>query len=191
MNVSRLSAREKALVALAATALPGIFVLLFGAVDKRAELVQKSAERERLEVALGQKPAATDAELARLTARRVALRDQIEKNKKALAEVSRAFPKDGAAALAAVSELAARLGILVRESAPFDPASDPLPRPRRRFVIVASFPALRAFIAALPGLRDGPVHLESMTVDSVALPSDIESGAEEAHVLVATLVLVL
>ncbi|MEZ0229393.1 MAG: hypothetical protein ACAI25_12260 [Planctomycetota bacterium] len=191
MKLSRLATREKVLLAFAATFVPAVFVLLYPVLDRRAELAKKSGERDKLEVAAGQKPS-TDAELARLTARRAALRETIDKDKKALAVLAASFPRNSAKALEGVSALAAELGVLIRESQPVAPlADDAMPRPRRRFTVVASFAALRALVAALPALRDGPVHVEELSIDTVALPNDIESGGEGNYALVATLVLVL
>jgi hypothetical protein len=192
VNLSRLNSREKALLGFVATFVPALVLLVFPAFGYRADLAKKTAERDRLEVALGQKPAATDAELASLSARRAALREAIDRDRKALAALDHSFPASSAKALEAVSELAARLGILIRESQLVAPGKDEtLPRPKRKFTLVVTFAALRDFVAKLPALRDGPVHVESLSIDTVLLPNEIESGGEDVRALVATVVLVL
>jgi len=188
---SRLNERERALIAFAATFLPAVTVLLFGALTKRTELARKAGERDRLEASARPGSAAPDGEVPKLVARRAALRKAIDEDRRALTDLERAFPASQVKALEAVAALAAQLGVYVRESAPLAAESDALARPRRRFVVVAPFGALRTFLAALPALKDGPVHTESLSIETRTLPDDVESGGEDVRVLVATLVLVL
>jgi hypothetical protein len=187
----RLNERERALIAFAVTFLAAVTVLLFGALTKRTELARKVAERDRLEATARPGAAPPDGEIPKLVARRAALRKAIDDDRRALAGLERSFPASQAKALEAVAALAAQLGVYVRESAPLAAESDALGRPRRRFVVVAAFGALRTFLAALPALKDGPVHAESLSIETRTLPDDGESGGEDVRVLVATLVLVL
>jgi hypothetical protein len=193
VRASNLSAREKALIAAAVFVLLATFELFFRVLPCRKELAD--IQERNAKILEGLAPAPTppvDAELQKLVSRRAELKKKLEDERAATAKLENRFPKDESAALVAVSELAERTRVLVRESEPFSPGKDDLGRPRRRFVLVATFPALREFVAGLATLPPGPLHFEKFELEAIPMQlADDEAADDDPHVLLATFVLVL
>lgn len=196
MSIRSLTPRERVFIVLGAFVLAALAHGALRLLPLRQALRNGDAEVARLETALASRRqgAPGDPEIARLLHRREELRASIEGNRADVARLASHFSRDEGTALAAVSDLAARSGVLVRESSrESTPGEGSLARPRRRFVVVTTFEALRAFVAGLPSLSAGPVHLQRLDIETVSLPPEdgIEALGADPHVLVATLVLVL
>jgi hypothetical protein len=191
----KLAPREQVLIVAGAFAVLGAGELLLRVLPRRKEIGALDARIAQLQAGLTPAPRpAPDAELQRLVARRDVLRKTVATDRAALSQLAASFGKDEQAALVAVSELASRRNVLVRESEPYGTARDDIGRPRRRFVVIASFEALRSFLADLATLPQGPVHLERFDVEAVALPAADGEGEDDLadrHVLLGTFVLVL
>ncbi len=195
--MKKLTAREQVLVTLGpfvALALGHVFLRL---LPERQARLRAESDATRIEALVAAPAPARDPEGERLAGRRAALRASVEREKALLAQLERSFPRDEGAVLEAASELASRSGVLVRESSPWKPANDGFSRPRRRFVVVARYEALRSFVAGLATLSAGPLRVERFELEAVALPPS-EPGcatapdpAADPRVLVASLVVVL
>jgi hypothetical protein len=138
----------------------------------------------------------SDAGLAALTRRRDELARALAREQAALEALERSRPRTEAVALEALSELAPRMGVLVRESAPLPQASRQAPehdtRARRRIVAVTTFGGLRSFLGALASLPVGSISVEALSLETTTLPASDTTGAPEGlRVLVATFVVVL
>jgi hypothetical protein len=191
--MKRLSAREQTLVVVGVFVLLGGFEILFRLLPAKRELAQQEEKIARLESALAPRPRpSVDPELGKWISQRAEKRARLESERALLARLERSFAKDEPATLAAISELAERAGVLVRESAP-ERGADDLTRPRRHFTVIATFASLRELVLGLASLPQGPVHLDRFELEAVALPP-AEGEADDAsdpHVLVATFVVVL
>lgn len=120
------------------------------------------------------------------------LEDLVEKHRTTVARLETARGRDEASLLSAISALAARSSVYVRESAPVAAESaDTLPnRGRRKLTVITQFGGLRAFIAGLAALPGGPVHLEKLDVSSVEVRVPDAAATEAPRVLLVTMVLV-
>jgi hypothetical protein len=187
--------RERMILAAAPLILGAVFATTELVLPERRAAAQAAARVEELSralegkrgVALEAKTAAEQegAQLAALAAEKRAL----DAARAELAAIERELPKDEVSPLAALSDLAATTGVVLRESTPVRgvvtvgtkaPAGPLASRPRRRLVVAATFGSLRAFVAGLPTLPGGRVHLERF-----------ECVAKDEGGLEATLVLVL
>lgn len=173
--VEGLTAREQVLVTLGpfvALALGHVFLRL---LPERQARLRAESDAARLEALVAAPAPARDPEGERLAARRSALRASVERERAQLAQLERSFPRDEGAVLEAASELASRSDVLVRESSTWKPANDGFSRPRRRFVLVARFEALRSFVAGLATLPAGPLRVERFELEAVPLaPNDTD-----------------
>ena len=187
--------REKAILVSAGFALAGI--LWFGLhLSPRLKLVQeRTATKEALEAQLVKGAPPPDLDTAKLEARKAELTTQLEKDKAELLRLGGAGSAGEAKVLLAVSDLARRSGVVVRESSPVLAPSgfvDLPTHPRRQLRLVARFDGLRRFLAGLtaPG---GSVKVERVDVTTTLLEGGApRAGSDEGvRVLVVTLVLVL
>jgi hypothetical protein len=194
MTRRTLTTREQVLLTLGIFVLLGAAQLFFRILPRRKELASLDARIAQLEAALAPRAAApSDPEAARILSHRDELAKRVEAERASLAKLDRFFPKDESAALVAISDLAERTGVLVRESEPYRDDKDDLARPRRRFVVAATFPALRSFVAGLASLPENPVHVERLDLEAVTVPVEgaEDEGPAEMSVLLATFVIVL
>lgn len=187
-----LSSRERVTVVLGATVLAAAGLVLFAILPHRRELAQLEVRREALLARDAARPAPRDPEVARLALRKAELARSVEAQRASLAKLEERFPRDAASALVAVSDLAERTGVLVRESAACDVAGDALARPRRRLAVLGTFGAIRAFTAGLAGLAPGRVRVAALDLEAVPV-ADLQDpeGADDLHVLAGSFVLVL